>query len=77
MVYYSKCYIGACCVVIFAYKQCLLVYGYHPDMWYDAVSYLENASKSASDRGVGNKQSWGQVPWYLNNRCLSSGTTNT
>lgn len=42
---------------MFAYKQCLLVYGYHPDIWYDAVSYLENASKSASDRGVGDKVS--------------------
>lgn len=39
---------------MFAYKQYLLVYGYHPDVWYDAVSYLENASKTASDRGVGN-----------------------
>lgn len=54
MIYHSQCYIGAYHVVMFGYKQCLLVYGYHPDVWYDAVSYLENASKSASDRGVGN-----------------------
>ncbi|XP_065896661.1 cleavage stimulation factor subunit 3-like [Dysidea avara] len=37
--------------VMFGYKQCLLVYGHHPDIWYEAVSYLENASKSANDRG--------------------------
>ncbi|KAL3317779.1 Cleavage stimulation factor subunit 3 [Cichlidogyrus casuarinus] len=37
--------------VMFAYEQCLLCLGHHPDIWYEAASYLEQASKHLSDRG--------------------------
>lgn len=38
--------------VMFAYEQCLLCLGYHPDIWIEAASYLEQSSKLLSEKGV-------------------------
>ncbi|KAL5108037.1 Cleavage stimulation factor subunit 3 [Taenia crassiceps] len=37
--------------VMFAYEQCLLCLGHHPDIWYEAASYLEQASKLLAGKG--------------------------
>uniref|UniRef100_A0A158QHI6 Suf domain-containing protein n=1 Tax=Rodentolepis nana TaxID=102285 RepID=A0A158QHI6_RODNA len=37
--------------VLFAYEQCLLCLGHHPDIWYEAASYLEQASKLLTSKG--------------------------
>ncbi|KAH9280651.1 Cleavage stimulation factor subunit 3 [Echinococcus granulosus] len=37
--------------VMFAYEQCLLCLGHHPDIWYEAASYLEQASKLLTGKG--------------------------
>lgn len=37
--------------VMFAYEQCLLCLGHHPDIWYEAASYLEQASKLLAEKG--------------------------
>lgn len=37
--------------VMFAYEQCLLCLGHHPDIWYEAASHLEHASKVLSEKG--------------------------
>lgn len=39
-------------LVMFAYEQCLLCLGHHPDIWYEAASYLEQASKLLAEKGV-------------------------
>lgn len=39
-------------VVMFAYEQCLLVLGHHPDVWYEAAQYLEQSSKLLAEKGV-------------------------
>lgn len=39
-------------LVMFAYEQCLLCMGHHPDIWYEAASYLEQASKQLTGKGV-------------------------
>lgn len=45
-----------CCkcllLVMFAYEQCLLVLGHHPDIWYEAAQYLEQSSKLLAEKGV-------------------------
>ncbi|THD21781.1 Cleavage stimulation factor subunit 3 [Fasciola hepatica] len=38
-------------LVMFAYEQCLLCLGHHPDIWYEAASHLEHASKVLSEKG--------------------------
>ncbi len=38
---------------MFAYEQCLLVLGHHPDVWYEAAQYLEQSSKLLAEKGVG------------------------
>lgn len=38
--------------VMFAYEQCLLVLGHHPDVWYEAAQYLEQSSKLLAEKGV-------------------------
>ena len=38
--------------VTFAYEQCLLSMGFHPDIWYEAAFFLETHSKQMMDRGV-------------------------
>jgi cleavage stimulation factor subunit 3 len=38
--------------VIFAYEQCLLCLGHHPDIWIEAALYLEQASKLLSEKGA-------------------------
>lgn len=40
--------------VMFAYEQCLLVLGHHPDIWYEAAQYLEQSSKLLAEKGVKN-----------------------
>lgn len=37
--------------VMFAYEQCLLVLGHHPDIWYEAAQYLEQSSKLLAEKG--------------------------
>lgn len=37
---------------MFAYEQCLLVLGHHPDVWYEAAQYLEQSSKLLAEKGV-------------------------
>lgn len=41
-----------CAAVMFAYEQCLLVLGHHPDIWYEAAQYLEQSSKLLAEKGV-------------------------
>lgn len=38
--------------VMFAYEQCLLCLGHHPDIWIEAASYLEQSSKLLAEKGV-------------------------
>ncbi|XP_014665029.1 PREDICTED: cleavage stimulation factor subunit 3-like [Priapulus caudatus] len=37
--------------VMFAYEQCLLCLGHHPDIWYEAALYLEQSSKLLVEKG--------------------------
>ncbi|VEL15669.1 unnamed protein product [Protopolystoma xenopodis] len=37
--------------VMFAYEQCLLCLSHHPDIWYEAASYLDQASKLLAEKG--------------------------
>uniref|UniRef100_A0A3P9ANC3 Cleavage stimulation factor subunit 3 n=1 Tax=Esox lucius TaxID=8010 RepID=A0A3P9ANC3_ESOLU len=37
--------------VMFAYEQCLLVLGHHPDVWYEAAQFLEYSSKLLAEKG--------------------------
>lgn len=39
-------------VVMFAYEQCLLCLGHHPDVWIEAASYLEQSSRLLAEKGV-------------------------
>lgn len=38
--------------VMFAFEQCLLCLGHHPDIWYEAAQYLEQSSKLLTEKGV-------------------------
>lgn len=44
--------------VMFAYEQCLLVLGHHPDVWYEAAQYLEQSSKLLAEKGVRGCNLW-------------------
>ncbi|KAI0232191.1 Cleavage stimulation factor subunit 3 [Lamellibrachia satsuma] len=37
--------------VMFAYEQCLLCLGHHPDIWIEAATFLEQASKLLTEKG--------------------------
>jgi Pre-mRNA 3''-end processing (cleavage and polyadenylation) factor len=37
---------------MFAFEQCLLCFTFHPDVWYDAASYLEITGRDLIERGV-------------------------
>lgn len=37
--------------VMFAYEQCLLCLGHHPDIWYEAALFLEQSSKHLTEKG--------------------------
>ncbi|UJR32024.1 hypothetical protein I4U23_019492 [Adineta vaga] len=37
--------------VVLAYEQCLLCLGYHADLWYEICAYLEQVSRTYSERG--------------------------
>ncbi|XP_063217787.1 protein suppressor of forked [Bacillus rossius redtenbacheri] len=37
--------------VMFAYEQCLLCLGHHPDIWYEAAQFLEQSSKLLTEKG--------------------------
>ncbi|KAG0424775.1 hypothetical protein HPB47_027996, partial [Ixodes persulcatus] len=37
--------------LMFAYEQCLLCLGHHPDVWYEAALFLEQSSKLLTDKG--------------------------
>lgn len=37
--------------VMFAYEQCLLVLGHHPEMWYEAAQFLVRSSQEFIDAG--------------------------
>lgn len=38
--------------VSYAYKQCLLSFGHHPNIWHEYATYLEEQAKSLSDKEV-------------------------
>jgi cleavage stimulation factor subunit 3 len=38
--------------VMFAYEQCLLCLGHHPNIWYEAAVYLQDSSKALAEKGV-------------------------
>ncbi|GLH16733.1 Protein suppressor of forked [Gryllus bimaculatus] len=38
--------------VVFAFEQCLLCLGHHPEIWYDAARFLEKSSKILTEKGV-------------------------
>ena len=44
--------------VIFAYEQCLLVMGHHPELWYEAAQFLVRMSRDLTDAGdmIGGKK---------------------
>ena len=42
--------------VIYAYKQYLLCFGHHPNVWHEYASYLEESIKALSDKEVDLKQ---------------------
>lgn len=42
--------------VTYAYKQCLLCFGHHPNVWHEYASYLEEQIKSLSEKEVDLKQ---------------------
>ena len=37
---------------MFAYEQCLLCLGHHPDVWIEAAAYLEHSSRILTEKGV-------------------------
>ena len=37
---------------MFAYEQCLLCLGHHPDIWIEAAAYLEHSSRILTEKGV-------------------------
>jgi len=37
--------------VMFAFEQCLLCFAFHPDMWYEATSFLETTGRDLIERG--------------------------
>ena len=37
---------------MYAYEQCLLCLGHHPDIWIEAAAFLEQSSKIVSEKGV-------------------------
>ncbi|KAF4513873.1 UNVERIFIED_CONTAM: hypothetical protein B566_EDAN017209 [Ephemera danica] len=37
--------------VMFAYEQCLLCMGHHPDIWYESALFLEHSSKLLAEKG--------------------------
>nr|CAD7195742.1 unnamed protein product [Timema douglasi]CAD7257461.1 unnamed protein product [Timema shepardi]CAD7403740.1 unnamed protein product [Timema poppensis] len=37
--------------VMFAYEQCLLCLGHHPDIWYESAQFLEQSSKLLTEKG--------------------------
>jgi len=44
--------------VIFAFEQCLLVMGHHPELWYEAAQFLVRMSRDLTDSGdmIGGKK---------------------
>lgn len=38
--------------VMFAFEQCLLCVGHHPDIWYEAAQFLDISSKLLIEKGV-------------------------
>ncbi len=38
--------------VMFAYEQCLLCMGHHPNIWYEAASFLQESSRLLQEKGV-------------------------
>ena len=37
--------------VVYAYEQCLLCFGHHPDIWFEYASYVEENSNRMADKG--------------------------
>lgn len=37
---------------MFAFEQCLLCVGHHPDIWYEAAQFLDQSSKLLVEKGV-------------------------
>eukprot|EP00117_Sycon_ciliatum_P001279 scpid51332/ scgid7007/ Cleavage stimulation factor subunit 3; CF-1 77 kDa subunit; Cleavage stimulation factor 77 kDa subunit len=36
--------------VMFTYEQCLLVFGHHPDIWYEAAHFLSESARGLTDK---------------------------
>ena len=37
---------------MFAFEQCLLCMGHHPDFWYEAAQFLDQSAKTLTEKGV-------------------------
>lgn len=37
--------------VIYAYEQALLALGYHPDIWYEAILFQQQAAQMLGEKG--------------------------
>lgn len=42
--------------VVFAYEQCILCLGHHPDVWYEYANYLDDKSRWMAEKGDMNQQ---------------------
>ncbi|XP_056664817.1 cleavage stimulation factor subunit 3-like [Monodelphis domestica] len=59
--------------VIFAYEQCLLVLGHHPDIWHEAAQYLEQSSKLLAEKGdMNNSKLFSNEAANIYERAISS-----
>jgi cleavage stimulation factor subunit 3 len=38
--------------VMFAFEQCLLCLGHHPNIWYEAALFLQESSRLLAEKGV-------------------------
>jgi cleavage stimulation factor subunit 3 len=37
---------------MFAFEQCLLCLGHHPNVWYEAALFLQESSRILAEKGV-------------------------
>jgi len=59
--------------VMFAFEQCLLCYGFHPDVWYEAAAFLEDKSRELMERGdMQGGQKLAEEAVALYERCTAS-----
>ena len=57
---------------MYAYEQCLLVFGHHPDVWCEACVWLENVSRILQQKGdAANSKSFADAVANLYERAIS------